>query len=87
MITKTTPQQDQYLEVVVELAPNSTPNESTSVLIKRAVTDRLVELNAEYRKLRTAIGNKADLHIILKPYGDSDFFSGTVKHSWLKRGE
>lgn len=74
---------DQFLEVTVELKPGITDSPELKKLAKQTIIQKLLELNSEYAKLHSAIGDKADPHIELVAPGQLGFLPGK-KHRWVK---
>lgn len=78
---------DQKLVIEVELQEDVESIEAHVLLVKNSISNSLIHLNAEYRKLLASIQEKAIPEIILKPYGDADFIVKKSKHKWIKKNE
>lgn len=85
MATKYYSDMDQYFEINIELAKGLEPAADYQIIARNTIINTLSKLNAEYHKLRASIGKKSDPHIHLIPFGDRDYFSGGVKHRWVKK--
>jgi phenylacetate-coenzyme A ligase PaaK-like adenylate-forming protein len=83
MATKYYSDMDQYFEINIELAKDITPEAAYHQIAHDTIVTTLRKLNAEYNKLSGAIGAKAEPHIHLLPFGDSDHFGTGVKHRWV----
>lgn len=59
----------QKLYIRVELAPKVVPKKELFDLIKKAIMDKFLKLNIEYRKLHSVLGKKAYPNIQLKRFG------------------
>ncbi len=75
---------DQSLHIIIELSRGSTPNAALHKTISQVVVNTLREVNSEYNKLYTSIGERALPTIELVPYGKIDTIPGR-KHKWIKR--
>jgi phenylacetate-CoA ligase len=85
MATKNHSDMDQYFEITVELAENCIIDDEQQTLITEVIVEHLKKLNAEYRKLYSAIGDKARPHVRLVAFGHPDYFATGVKHRWVKK--
>jgi phenylacetate-CoA ligase len=86
MMTKYHKDMDQYFEINIELARGIKADAQYMQLAKDTVISKLRRLNAEYHKLYTAVGIKAEPTINLLPYGDKKHFGNGVKHKWVNGG-
>jgi len=87
MATQNYSDMDQYFEINVELARDFVLKKQHQGLIEEVIFQKLMKLNAEFHKLHTAIGVKALPRVHLIRFGDSEYFSQTGKHRWVKREE
>lgn len=85
MVTKNHSDMDQYFEITVELADECIIDNEQQTLITEVVVEYLKKLNAEYRKLYSAIGDKARPSVRLVAFGHPDYFATGVKHRWVKK--
>lgn len=84
METKTTDQQDQYLEIQAELRPGQSASPAVAASIARSLLENLRRFNSEYNKLYDSVGENAVPKLILKPAGELNYVPGR-KHKWAKR--
>ena len=74
---------DQYLEIAVELRASAGASEELRQKVESNIIATLESDNSEYRRLRSAIGERSTPAIILKASGDQQFFSRhTNKQQW-----
>lgn len=85
MATKYKSDMDQYFEVNIELAKDNKATAHNLRLAKKTILQKLGKLNAEFHKLHTAIGKKAEPKIHLIDYGDKRYFGRGVKHRWVQK--
>jgi phenylacetate-CoA ligase len=76
---------DQFLELDIEMAEGVSRSISREKLAQKVVVDTLQDMNAEFKKLRQAIGDKANPVIRLMAFGEGAGFAGGVKHRWVKK--
>lgn len=84
MEVKSRTNDDPYLELSLELAPNATNDANFRKQLQLLAVQRLRIVNSEYNKLYGAIGNKAAPKIKLVKNGTIDYVPGK-KHKWVKR--
>jgi phenylacetate-CoA ligase len=85
MATKNERDHSQYLELVIERAPEQIPGPHEEPLIREVVHQELRRLNAEYAKLHTAIGDDAVPRIVLAATNDTVHFGDGVKQRWTAK--
>lgn len=85
MATRYQADMDQYFEINVELARGIKPGKEYQDIAERTITSTLSKLNAEFAKLRAAIGTKAEPRVHLIEHGNAEFFGKGVKHRWVKK--
>jgi phenylacetate-CoA ligase len=76
---------DQFLELDIEMADGVKSSLAREKTAETAVVETLQGMNAEFKKLRTAIGKKADPVIRLVHFGEGAHFAPGVKHRWVKK--
>lgn len=76
LVTENNKDMDQYLHVIMELAPSAKQNATMKRLVKEVVIENLKRYNMEYRKLLEAIGTRAHPVITFVPHGDPVFRPG-----------
>lgn len=74
----------QVFKLIIELKPNVIGDEIIKNEILKAVTNRLIKNNAEYRKLHTTLGKQAEPNITLMQFNDKEYFDKTNKHKWVE---
>lgn len=85
METKDDPKLNQYLKLTIELRPDVAPTKELEKLFMQQIVATLLERNAEYRKLSSAINERALPHIDLRAYGDEETFPRGNKHRWVPK--
>ena len=76
---------DEYLSVVVELAPGCEPTAGLSDEIAASIRTHLARLNSEFANY---VPESAQLpSVSLRPAGDGEFFPTGVKHRYTRRGK
>jgi phenylacetate-CoA ligase len=85
MATQNYSDMDQYFEINIELARDFVLKKQHQALIEEVILQKLMKLNAEFHKLRTAIGVKALPRVHLIKFGDPEYFSQAGKHKWVKK--
>jgi phenylacetate-CoA ligase len=85
MATRNKTDMDQYFEINIELAKGIPPESEYRTIASQTIITKLTKMNGEYRKLRSAIGEKADPVVHLIEFGDKEHFANGVKHRWVKR--
>jgi len=85
MATKYHTDMDQYLEVNIELQPGVVQKHEMIRQFEDIFVARLCSMNAEYRKLYAAIGEKATPVIKLINNNEPGHFGQAVKHRWVKK--
>jgi phenylacetate-CoA ligase len=74
----------QYIEFNIELARQVKPSPELQQKAEAVIVAKLVQLNAEFRRLYAAVQQKATPRINLISWGQSDHFAVGVKHRWVK---
>jgi len=74
---------DQRLEITVELSRGRMPNAALNKSITKLAASRLMQVNTEYARLSSAIGNRALPKIRTARYGEIHTIPGR-KHKWVK---
>ena len=85
MATRNKTDMDQYFEINIELAKDIPADNEYRDIASQTIIAKLTKLNGEYRKLRSAIGGKADPVVHLIEFGNKEHFANGVKHRWVKR--
>jgi phenylacetate-CoA ligase len=83
MVIKNRENMDQYLLITLELAQGTSPTKELESLVQQEVVAVLREINREYSKLHSAIGNKAVPEIELVKTGEGELFSRQGKQKWV----
>jgi phenylacetate-CoA ligase len=86
MATQNYSDMDQYFEINIELARDFVFKKQHQALVEEVIFQKLMKLNAEFRKLHTVIGVKALPRVHLIKFGDPEYFSQDGKHRWVKKG-
>lgn len=84
METKYDTNQDQYIEILVELAPGVKKSVSTTSKISNYIFEVLNEDNYEFHTLVEKVGKKVKPHIKTVLYGDIAKNRG-IKQQWIKK--
>ncbi len=77
------PDRNEFLSIVVELAPGIEGNDAKRGAIAHSITHHLKRLNSEFANYVPKFFQTP--HIILKPTGDPEYFPVGVKHRYTKR--
>jgi phenylacetate-CoA ligase len=85
MATRNEPDHSQFLELVIEQPNGHHTSHSDALRIREVIHTELQRTNAEYRKLHSAIGEKAIPQVVLTAYGDAAYFGESVKQRWVAR--
>jgi phenylacetate-CoA ligase len=85
METKNNSELDQYLEVTIELKQKIEPTKELEDLFIEHIVDTLQSQNAEYRKLKNSVGEKAIPKVIIRPFGEAAHFPKANKHRWVPK--
>lgn len=84
MLTKTNKKHDQYLEINIELVPGIKGDAGLKKRIGRAISEKLLEENSEYRELSRSLPKERTLpKILFWPYEYPLYFSGKGKQKWV----
>ena len=85
MATRNERDHSQYLELIIERAPDKVAGPHEEPLMREVVHQELRRLNAEYAKLHTAIGDDAVPRIVLAATNDPIHFGDGVKQRWTAK--
>lgn len=73
---------NQFLEIHVELQAGLNTSEDLVKVITDRIIVTLTEVNAEYRKLRASVGERATPKVYLHTYGGAPYFGKGNKQTW-----
>jgi phenylacetate-CoA ligase len=85
MYTKHDEKQDEYLEINVELKPNTNESEWLAQEVTRFISKSLMEKSAEYKYLKDMLNNKINPKIIFWPHEHPTHFQTGIKQKWVKK--
>ena len=78
--------QDEYLEVNIELQPDTKESKKIKERIIQAISQALREESAEHKNNTTLIAKeKIEPKVILWSYGHEVHFKGGAKQKWVKK--
>jgi phenylacetate-CoA ligase len=75
----------QYLEVNIEMRPNTNHTEELKLAIQNQIVVNLLEKNSEYENNHKSMGQKVLPQIVLWPHADETYFKPGIKQQWVKR--
>ena len=83
MITKCDKEQNQYLEINLELKPNTHKSSDLKNKLSQSIVNSLLKKNAEYENNFKLMPKKVVPHIVFWPFGSSKYFKPGIKQRWV----
>jgi len=75
---------DQQFEITVELGRDARVDSDVAGTLTREIIQTLCEVNSEFAKLFSSMGDRARPHVTLVPFGAIDTVPGR-KHKWVRK--
>ncbi len=75
--------QDEYLEINIELAPNESGSELLAAEMSASILRSLTEKSAEYKNNASVFAGRVRPRIVFWPHGDPTHFKGGAKQKWV----
>jgi phenylacetate-CoA ligase len=87
MYTKFDSDQNEYLEINVELMPNTQESTSLRTRVTKLVSDSLIQHSAEHKNNASMMPGRVDPVIIFWPHEHPTHFKSGIKQKWVKKEE
>lgn len=84
MLTKNDDKLNQYLEINIELKNSIGINADLGARVRGTIVRFLKDNNTEYNELYKTMGPLVEPKVMLRQYGDKDFFALGIKQKWRK---
>jgi phenylacetate-CoA ligase len=85
MFTKHDKKQNEYLEINIELQPNTTESDWLATETTKLIVDCLLDKSAEYKYLTDMLNGKVRPDIVFWPYEHPMHFQTGIKQKWVKK--
>ena len=84
MATKFDEKSDQYLEINLEMRPNTAMTKKAKEAAMKLIVNNLEKVNSEFRELHRFLGKRALPHLEFWPAEDVTYFRPGVKQKWVQ---